>query len=143
MVRSHPQYTEYEVSINSKMVWLWFTKSTVSMAELNFKLKLQANDIKISPNFTQLWWRIWNGPSLRGCSFDFLWAGNLSLRICTQTRSPSWKTTCLCPLLALVTYTQFLLLLHTLIEFFHHLCFMITIQTNPFINRQINQIYWS
>jgi len=26
MVRSHPQYIEYEVSIDSKVVYLWFTK---------------------------------------------------------------------------------------------------------------------
>jgi NADH:ubiquinone oxidoreductase subunit H len=37
MVRSHPQYTEYEVSIYSKVVCLWFTKSSVSTAELNLK----------------------------------------------------------------------------------------------------------
>ena len=52
MVRSHPQYTEYEVSIYSKMDCLWFTKSSVSTAELNLKLKPQANYFKISPNFT-------------------------------------------------------------------------------------------
>ena len=51
MVRSHPQYTEYEVSIDSKMVYIWFTKSSVSSTELNLKLKPHANDIKISPNF--------------------------------------------------------------------------------------------
>jgi hypothetical protein len=31
--------------------------------------------------------RIWNCPSPHGCSFDFLWARNLSLRKCTQTQS--------------------------------------------------------
>jgi hypothetical protein len=51
MVRSHPQYTKYEVSIDSKVVFLWFTKSSVFAAELNLKLKPQENDIKISPNF--------------------------------------------------------------------------------------------
>jgi hypothetical protein len=50
MVRSHPQYTEYKISIDSKMVYLWFTKSSVSAAELNLELKPQAKDIKISPN---------------------------------------------------------------------------------------------
>jgi hypothetical protein len=50
MVRSHTQYTEYEVSIDSKVVCLWFTKSSVSAAELNLKLKSQADNIKISPN---------------------------------------------------------------------------------------------
>jgi hypothetical protein len=50
MVRSHPQYTEYEVSIDSKVVCLWFTKSSVSAAELNLELKPQANNIRISPN---------------------------------------------------------------------------------------------
>ena len=52
MVRYHPQYTEYEVSIDSKLVCLWFTNSSVSTAELNHKLKPQANNIRISPNLT-------------------------------------------------------------------------------------------
>jgi hypothetical protein len=43
---------EYEVSIDSKMVCLWFTKSSVSTAELNLKLKPQADNIRISPNLT-------------------------------------------------------------------------------------------
>jgi len=51
MVRSHPQYIEYEVSIDSKMSCLWFTKSCVSAVELSLKLKHQANDIKTNPNF--------------------------------------------------------------------------------------------
>jgi len=49
MVQSHPQYTEYEVSIESKVVCLWLT--SVSAVELNLELKPQANNIKISPNF--------------------------------------------------------------------------------------------
>jgi len=48
MVWYHSQYTEYEVSIDSKVVCLWFTKGSVSAAELNLKLKPQENDIKIS-----------------------------------------------------------------------------------------------
>jgi len=52
MVRSHPQYTEYEVSIYSKEFCLWFTKSSVSTAELSLELKPQANNIRISPNLT-------------------------------------------------------------------------------------------
>ena len=52
MVRYHPQYTEYEVSIYSKVVCLWFTKSSVSTAELSLELKPQANNIRISPNLT-------------------------------------------------------------------------------------------
>jgi hypothetical protein len=51
MVRSHPQYTTYEVLIDSKVVCLWFIKSSVSAAKLNLELKPQANDINISPNF--------------------------------------------------------------------------------------------
>ena len=47
MVRSHPQCTEYEVSIYSKVFCLWFTKSSVSTAELSLKLKPQANNIRI------------------------------------------------------------------------------------------------
>ena len=52
MVRYHPQYTEYEVSIYSKVVCLWFTKSSVFTAELSLELKPQANNIRISPNLT-------------------------------------------------------------------------------------------
>jgi len=52
MVRSHPQYTEYEVSIYSKVFCLWFTKSSVSAAELSLELEPQANNIRISPNLT-------------------------------------------------------------------------------------------
>jgi hypothetical protein len=40
-----PQYTEYEVSIDSKEVFLWFTKSSVSTVKLNLELKSQ---VKIS-----------------------------------------------------------------------------------------------
>jgi len=46
MVRYHPQYTEYEVSIDSKVVYLWFTKSSVSAAELNLELKPQEKNIR-------------------------------------------------------------------------------------------------
>ena len=52
MMRSHPQYTEYEVSSDSEVVCLWFTKSSVSTAELSLELKPQANNIRISPNLT-------------------------------------------------------------------------------------------
>jgi len=52
MVRFHPQYTEYKVSIDSKVFFLWFTKSSVSTTELNLELKLQANNIRISSNLT-------------------------------------------------------------------------------------------
>jgi hypothetical protein len=41
---------EYKVSTGSEVFCLGFTKSFFSTAELNFKLKPQANDIKISPN---------------------------------------------------------------------------------------------
>ena len=50
MVRSHTQYTEYDVSIYSKVFCLWFIKSSVSAAELNLELKPQANNIEICPN---------------------------------------------------------------------------------------------
>ena len=49
-MRSHPQYTEYEVSIDSEMVFLWFTKSCFFAAKLNLELKPQANDMRIRPN---------------------------------------------------------------------------------------------
>ena len=52
MVRSHPQCIEYEVSIYSKVFCLWFTKSSVSAAELSLELKPQANNIKRNPNLT-------------------------------------------------------------------------------------------
>ena len=52
MVRSHTKYLEYEVSIDSKMFFLWFTKSGVSTAKLNLELKHQANNIRISSNLT-------------------------------------------------------------------------------------------
>ena len=51
MLRYHPQNSEYEVSIDSQVIFLWLTKSNVSVAELNFELKLQANDIRISSNW--------------------------------------------------------------------------------------------
>ena len=54
MMRSHPQYTECEFSMDSKMGCIWFTKSSVSATELNLKLKPHANDIKISPNFISM-----------------------------------------------------------------------------------------
>jgi hypothetical protein len=52
MVRPLPQYKEYEVSIYSKVFCLWFTKSSVSAAELSLELKPQVNNIRISPNLT-------------------------------------------------------------------------------------------
>jgi hypothetical protein len=39
MVRYHLQYIEYEGLINSKVVCLWFTKSSVSAAKSNLELK--------------------------------------------------------------------------------------------------------
>ena len=51
-MRYHLQYIEYEVSMDSKLFCLWFTKSSVSVAELNLELKPQANNIRISSNFT-------------------------------------------------------------------------------------------
>jgi hypothetical protein len=52
MVRSHPQYIEYEVSIYSKVFFLWYIKSSVSAAKLSLELKPQAKNIKTSPNLT-------------------------------------------------------------------------------------------
>jgi len=52
MMRSHPQYTEYEVSIYSKVFCLWFTNSSVSAAKLSLELKPQAKNIRISPHLT-------------------------------------------------------------------------------------------
>ena len=54
MVRYHSQYTEYEVSIYSKVFCLWFTKSSVSAAELSLELKPQANNIRKSHLGVQL-----------------------------------------------------------------------------------------
>jgi hypothetical protein len=39
MVQYHLQYIEYEVLINSKVVCLWFTESSVSAAKSNLELK--------------------------------------------------------------------------------------------------------
>jgi hypothetical protein len=47
MERSHPQYTKYDVSIDYKVVCLFFTKNSVFVAELNLELKPQ--DIRLSP----------------------------------------------------------------------------------------------
>jgi hypothetical protein len=55
MVRSHPKDSECKVSFDSKMVCLWFTKSSVFTAELNLELKPQENNIKISLNLYMLW----------------------------------------------------------------------------------------
>ena len=52
MVLSHPQYIQYEVSIYYKVFCLWFTKSSVSAAELSLELKPQAQNIRISPILT-------------------------------------------------------------------------------------------
>ena len=52
MVLSHPQYIQYEVSIYYKVCCLWFTKSSVSAAELSLELNPQANNMRISPNLT-------------------------------------------------------------------------------------------
>jgi hypothetical protein len=38
--------------MDSNVVWLWFTKSSVSVVEFNLELKSQVNDIKIIPNLT-------------------------------------------------------------------------------------------
>jgi hypothetical protein len=54
MVRSHPKDSECKVSFDSKMVCLWFTKSSVFTAELNLELKPQENNIKISLNLYML-----------------------------------------------------------------------------------------
>ena len=35
MLRSYPQYTEYEVSIDYKVLCLWLTKNSVSTGKLN------------------------------------------------------------------------------------------------------------
>jgi len=72
MVWSHPQYTEYEVSIYSKVVGLWFTKSSVSAAELNLELKTQANNIRISPNLT---YGVISLPIDWIWSFNWFWGG--------------------------------------------------------------------
>jgi hypothetical protein len=50
MVRSHPQYIEYVVSIDSKVVCLWFTKSSVYAAELNLQFKPLEDNTIINPN---------------------------------------------------------------------------------------------
>ena len=48
-MQSHTWYSEYEVSIDSKVFYLGFTKSSVFVVELKLELKPQANNIRISP----------------------------------------------------------------------------------------------
>jgi hypothetical protein len=47
MVRSHPQYTKYDVSIDYKVVCLFLTKNSVFVVELNVELKPQENNIRL------------------------------------------------------------------------------------------------
>ena len=47
-MRSHPQETDYEVSIDSKVVCLWFTKSCVSAAKIEWSFKFQLIPISLS-----------------------------------------------------------------------------------------------
>jgi hypothetical protein len=68
MMWSHPQNIEYEVSNNYKVVCLWFTKSSTSTVELNLELKSEANDIRISPNFT---YNVISSPIHRKLSFNW------------------------------------------------------------------------
>jgi hypothetical protein len=70
MVRSHTKYREYEVPIYSKMVCLCFTKSSVSAAKLNLKLKPQENDIKIHLNFIYV---MISPPIDRIWSYNLFW----------------------------------------------------------------------
>jgi hypothetical protein len=54
MVWYHPQYTEYEVSIDSKVVCLWFTNSCVFAAELNLKQNIS--------KYAQIWHMLRSHP---------------------------------------------------------------------------------
>jgi len=102
----------------SLLVFLgWSTSSPLSSKEFDLELKLVSNNIKsatlkatltaYSPGrsifyaLSMILSKTWSWPSPRGCNFDFLWLGNRSLCMCTQTQSPGWRTTCLRPLFAL------------------------------------------
>jgi len=67
---SPTQNIEYEVSINSKVVCLWFTKSSVSVAELNLELKPHAKNIKIILNFIYV---AISPPIDRTWSYNWFW----------------------------------------------------------------------
>jgi len=98
----------------------WSTESPLSLKGFDLKSKhvsnkVQSTTLKVALTQYSLGRSIlyalslilsktWNEPSSWGCNFDFFWLGNRSLRICTQTQSPGWKTTCLHPLFALKAY---------------------------------------
>ena len=102
----------------SLLVFLgWSTSSPLSSKGFDLESKSVSNNVRsetlkvvltpYSPRRSILYAlslilsKTWNGPSPRGCNFDFLWLGNHSLHMYTQTQSPGWKTTSLRPLFAL------------------------------------------
>jgi len=95
----------------SLLVFLgWSTSSPLSLKGIDLESKLVSNKVRSATLTSYLPERLilyalslilsktWNEPSLRGWYFDFLWLGNRSLCVWTQTQSPGWKTTCLNPL---------------------------------------------
>jgi hypothetical protein len=79
----------------------WSTSSPLSSKGFNLESKSVSNNVRLatlkvaltpySPGRSILYAlslilsKTWNGPSPRGCNFDFLWLGSHSLRMCTQT----------------------------------------------------------
>jgi hypothetical protein len=95
----------------------WFTSSPLSSKGFDLESKSVSNNVgsatlkvaltpyslgrSILYALSLILSKTWNGPSPRGYNFDFLWLGNRSLRMCTQTQLPGWKTTSLRLLFAL------------------------------------------
>jgi hypothetical protein len=65
MVRSHPQHTKYEVWNDSKVVCLWFTKSSVFAAELNLELKTSRKIYQNKPKFYKCYALTPNGHDMK------------------------------------------------------------------------------
>jgi hypothetical protein len=80
MVRSHPQYIKYEVWIDSKVVCLWFTKSSVSAAELNLELKNSSKIYQNKPKFYKCCALTPNGHNMK-LQFIRRWFTCSSLRV--------------------------------------------------------------
>ena len=108
----------------SLLVFLgWSTSSPLSSKGFDLKSKPVSNKVRsitlnvtLTPYSTErsilyalslIVSKTWNGSSPRVCNFYFLWLGNCSLCMCTQTQSSGWKITCLRPLFALEVSSLF------------------------------------
>jgi hypothetical protein len=87
MVWSYSQYTEYEVSIYSKVFCLWFTKSSVFCGRIEPRIKTSSKQYQNKPKFD-----IWCDLT----PIDWIWSvnwfrGDANLMI-TWSRNPHAKT---------------------------------------------------